>query len=193
MITKRLGLLLIIGFIQVSYGIDFDLTRVPSVLYESDTPFGTNVYISHGSSNEILQIKQKFAAYERSLRKGYFSVTAREFCTVKQKLDAFENGKLNLSALNEKNGKQGNRKLIGYYLAQTNDSSAKSKLPISRSFAGFGAYFEAAKLAKEYVSTYSNDWHGWRILGNAYFLLNACDMMNASDEAIAAYSNAVHL
>jgi tetratricopeptide (TPR) repeat protein len=61
------------------------------------------------------------------------------------------------------------------------------KLPISRVFAAFGKYPEALQLAQEYVSIYSNDWHGWRIIGGA----NA--LMTNWNAALTAYTNAVLL
>ena len=63
----------------------------------------------------------------------------------------------------------------------------KAKLPISRCYALEGVYPTAAQLAQEYLNVYSNDWHGWRILGASYFLLKSFD------KSLQAYQSAVRL
>jgi hypothetical protein len=98
----------------------------------------------------------------------YFSITTNQATEVKQKLDAFNNGKLTLQDLNENAGAEGFRELIGYYLSHSNEISAKSKLPVARSYAALGMLQDALPLAKEYISTYSNDWRGWVLLGHCY-------------------------
>jgi len=115
----------------------------------------------------------------------YFSITTGQASDMHQKLDAFERGKISLDDLNEKAGADGCRILIGYYFLHTNDISTRVKLPVGRCFAGFGIYPEAIKMAKEYVNIYSNDWRGWRLLGASYASINA------SNEAVYAYGNAV--
>ena len=117
----------------------------------------------------------------------FFSVSIKDCIEAERKLEAYEKGKLSLQDLNEKAGEEGCKQLIGYYLLHTNDISPKAKLPISRCYAAFAMYPDVVKLASEYVSVYSNDWHGWRILGTAY------DLMNSSTKSINAYSNAVRL
>lgn len=117
----------------------------------------------------------------------YFSITTNQAAEVKQTLDAFENGKLTLQDLNENAGTEGCRKLVGYYLLHTNEITAKARLPIGRSFAGFNLFPEATNLGAQYVTVFSNDWHGWRLLGAAY------NSLNLSNESIHAYSNAVKL
>ena len=117
----------------------------------------------------------------------YFSITTNQAAEVKQTLDAFENGKLTLQDLNENAGTEGCRKLVGYYLLHTNEITVKAKLPIGRSFNGFNLFSEATNLGAQYVTVFSNDWHGWRLLGAAY------NSLNLSNESIRAYSNAVKL
>ena len=114
-----------------------------------------------------------------------FSITTNQAAEVKQKLDAYENGKLTLQDLNENAGAEGWRELVGYYLLHTNEITTKAKLPISRAFAGFNLFSNAINLGTEYVNVYSNDWHGWRLLGAAY------DSINSSNESIRVYSNDV--
>ncbi len=117
----------------------------------------------------------------------FFSITANQAAEVKQTLDAFENGKLTLQDLNENAGTEGCRKLAGYYLLHTNEITTKAKLPIGRSFAGFNLFPEATNLGAQYVTVFSNDWRGWRLLGAAY------NSLNLSNESIHAYSKAVKL
>ena len=117
----------------------------------------------------------------------YFSITTNQAAEVKQTLDAFENGKLTLQDLNENAGTEGCRKLVGYYLLHTNEITAKARLPIGRSFAGFNLFSEATNLGVQYATVFSNDWHGWRLLGAAY------NSLHLSNESIHAYSNAVKL
>ncbi|MGB7745747.1 MAG: hypothetical protein WBN75_00460 [Verrucomicrobiia bacterium] len=117
----------------------------------------------------------------------YFSITTNQAAEVKQTLDAYENGKLTLQDLNEKAGTEGCRKLVGYYLSHTNEITVKAKLPVGRSLNGFNLFPEATNLGAQYVAVFSNDWHGWRLLGAAY------NSLNLSNESIHAYSNAVKL
>jgi len=51
----------------------------------------------------------------------------------------------------------------------------------------FDDFNQAAQLAERYVQVYSNDWHGWRIIGAANFALTNLD------KALSAFTNAVHL
>lgn len=77
--------------------------------------------------------------------------------------------------------------IIRYYLENSNSITTKMKLPVSRCFAAVGKFPEAATLAEQYVGTYSNDWHGWRILSSASGLLSDFD------KAVSAGTNAVRL
>jgi len=117
----------------------------------------------------------------------YFLITTNQAVEVKQTLDAYENGKLTLQDLNENAGTEGCRKLVGYYLLHTNEITVKARLPIGRSLAGFNLFSEATNLGAQYVTVFSNDWHGWRLLGAAY------NSLNLSNESIHAYGNAVKL
>jgi len=117
----------------------------------------------------------------------YFSITTNQAAEVKQTLDAFEKGQLTLQDLNEQAGTEGCRQLVGYYLLHTNEISVKAKLPIGRSFAGFNLFPEATNLGAQYVTVFSNDWHGWKLLGTAY------NSLNLSNESIHAYAIAVKL
>jgi hypothetical protein len=117
----------------------------------------------------------------------YFSITTNQAAEVKQTLDAFENGKLTLQDLNENAGIEGCRKLVGYYLLHTNEITVKARLPVGRCFYGFNLFPEATNLGAQYVAVFSNDWHGWKLLGAAY------DSLNLSNESIHAYSYAVKL
>ena len=113
------------------------------------------------------------------------SLSTNEQAEVEQSLNAFEKGEI---GLNEASGLPNNcDKIVAYYFLHTNDVSVKMKLPISRSFAIMGNYPEALKLAQEYVNVYSNDWHGWRVLGGANF------EMHLYDQSISAYTNAARL
>ncbi|MBI3848713.1 MAG: hypothetical protein HY298_00270 [Verrucomicrobia bacterium] len=113
------------------------------------------------------------------------SLTEKETVDVRQKLEAFEKGKITVEDLTDK--AEWGRKIIAYYLSHTNDVTAKMKLPISRSLAAFEKYPEAAKLAADYVQVYSNDWRGWNILGGAN------GFMENFDQAVRAFTNAVRL
>jgi tetratricopeptide (TPR) repeat protein len=104
---------------------------------------------------------------------------------VKQKLNAYEKGKISLESFTK--NEEDCEELINYYLFHMNEISTKAKLPISRCYALSGMYPDAVQLAQEYVNVYSNDWRGWRILGGSYFL------MSSFDKSIQAYKNAVRL
>ena len=117
----------------------------------------------------------------------YFSISTNQAAAMKQKIDRFENGTFSLEDMNEKAGVEGNRELIGYYLSHSNDIPTKVKLPVGRSFAGFNMFPEAVELGTQYVSVYSNDWHGWRLLGAVY------DSLSLSNKSVHAYGNAVRL
>ena len=100
------------------------------------------------------------------------SITSALFAdNVKQKLEAFEKGTITLEELTGSSGNEGRQEIIEYYLLHTNSVSIKAKLPISRCFASFDKYKEAVQLAEEYAYVYSNDWHGWKILGGANLAL----------------------
>ena len=118
-------------------------------------------------------------------RLEYFSISTDQAADVKQKLDAFEKSKLTLEDINEKAGIEGNRELVGFYFAHTNEITTLAKLPIGRSMAGFNMFSEAEMLGKQFVNVYSNDWRGWRLLGAVF------DSLNRPDESIQAYSKAV--
>ena len=113
------------------------------------------------------------------------SLTASEQAGVKHKLEAFEKGQINLDNLTD--SPESSLELIKYYVLHTNEVTTKMKLPISKSFAAWSKYPEAAKLAQDYVSVYSNDWRGWSMLGGCRLL------MKSYNEAIDAYTNAVRL
>jgi tetratricopeptide (TPR) repeat protein len=106
---------------------------------------------------------------------------------VKKKLRDFEQAKLTLEALTEKGGEEFDRRLITFYSGHTNEVSVKALLPISRCYAFFDNFNQAAQLAERYAQIYSNDWHGWRIIGAANFALTNLD------EALSAFTNAVRL
>jgi tetratricopeptide (TPR) repeat protein len=135
----------------------------------------------------ILQLVAIFGLASVLLADGAITVslTTKEQAEVKQKLEAFVTGKI---GLDEASGLPDScDKVVGYYVLHTNDVSVKMKLPICRSFAMLGKYPEAAKLAQEYVNVYSNDWHGWRVLGGANMA------MQLYDQAVSAYTNAARL
>ena len=117
----------------------------------------------------------------------YFSITTNQAAEVKQTLDAFEIGRLTLQDLNENAGTEGCRKLVGYYLLHTNEITVKAKLPIARCLDGFKLFSEATNLGAQYATVFSNDWHGWRLLGAAY------NSLRLSNESIHAYGNAIKL
>jgi hypothetical protein len=103
----------------------------------------------------------------------------------KAKLKAFEMGKLSLDDLSALPNICDD--LANFYFAHTNEVTTKMKLPISRCFAALKKYSEAATLASDYVAVYSNDWHGWRIVGGAKL------MLKSYEDALAALTNAVRL
>jgi tetratricopeptide (TPR) repeat protein len=115
----------------------------------------------------------------------YSSITTNEEAEIKQKLEAYEKGKVEAFTLIEKEGSEGARKFTEYFLLHTNDISPKAKLPISLCYFGFDRYPQAARLVREYLAVYTNDAYGWRILGNCLF------SMNATNEAIHAYQTAI--
>ena len=106
---------------------------------------------------------------------------------VKQELRDFEQGKLSLEALTENGGEKFDRRLIAFYSQHTNEVSVKALLPISRCFFIFDDFEQARRLAQQYVQVYSNDWHGWHIIGTA----NIC--LTNYDRALTGYTNAVRL
>ncbi|HKI69447.1 MAG TPA: hypothetical protein VKA67_07660, partial [Verrucomicrobiae bacterium] len=116
---------------------------------------------------------------------GHFSLTTNAVTEVKQKMGAYEKGNLSLMELTENSA--WNDKLLAYYQEHTNEVPERWKMPISRCFAGLGKYPEAARLAADYVQVYSNDWHGWKILGGAYVF------MGRYKEALAALTNSMRL
>jgi hypothetical protein len=119
------------------------------------------------------------------------TLTGNEDSEVKKKLESFDKGEIKLEDVTDTEPGVADpvwiQRLIGYYLAHTNEITTRMKLPFSRCFGVTDNYSEAAKLAQEYVQVYSNDWHGWRIVGNANFFLNHFDV------AVNAYTNAVRL
>ncbi len=106
---------------------------------------------------------------------------------VQQALSGFDKNILTLEQVTEKGGAEWGGKILDYYLSHSNEVTLKMKLPISRCFAAFGKYPEAAELARDYVNVYSNDWRGWDILGGAKL------MMGSHGEALWAMTNAVRL
>ncbi|HSY74446.1 MAG TPA: hypothetical protein VK810_03165, partial [Dongiaceae bacterium] len=114
-----------------------------------------------------------------------FLITTNQAAEIKQKLEAFEKGDINLDETAPSMG--GCQKLIDYYSLHTNDVSIKMKLPICRCFAALDKYPEAERLATEYLDVYSNDWRGWKILGVAYL-----KMANYS-AAVEALTNSARL
>jgi len=101
------------------------------------------------------------------------------------KLRAFEMGKLSLDELSALPNICDD--LADFYFAHTNEVTTKMKLPISRCFAALKKYSEASTLAHDYVAVYSNDWHGWRIVGGANL------MLKSYEDALVALTNAVRL
>ncbi len=113
------------------------------------------------------------------------AITAKDVLEIKHKLDSFEKGTIGLDEATGVPDKCD--KVVDYFLLHSNEVSVKMKLPISRSFAILGKYPEAARLAQEYINVYSNDWHGWRVLGGAK------GEMHLYDQAVSAYTNAARL
>ena len=77
--------------------------------------------------------------------------------------------------------------MIDYYLANTNRITAKEKLAISRCYIAFGDFPDALPLARDYVNTYSNDFHGWGALAYCYVA------MTNHAQAIDCYLKSVEL
>lgn len=115
------------------------------------------------------------------------AVAAEADAEVKQKLRDFEDGNLTLEALIEKGGEKFDRQLISFYQRHTNGVSTKALLPISRCFFFFGDFEQASKIAQQYMQVYSNDWHGWHVIGGANLALTNFD------KALTAYTNALRL
>jgi len=116
-----------------------------------------------------------------------FLITSNQASIIGQRLNDYENGKLDLQYFGEKAGIDVWRELIGYYLLHTNNISTKAKLPVARCYAQFHLIAQATELGEEYVNVYSNDWRGWRLLGYCY------DITDSPDKAILAYSNSARL
>jgi hypothetical protein len=113
---------------------------------------------------------------------GSLTITEAEAAEVKLRLEAYEKGVLSLEDLND-----GTQKLVAYYLAYASSVPTKAKLPLSCAFGRYDLHAAATRLAADYVSVYSNDWRGWRVLGFAH------TQMDNVKAAIAAYTNAVRL
>ncbi|HEX3857711.1 MAG TPA: hypothetical protein VHY30_10505 [Verrucomicrobiae bacterium] len=144
-------------------------------------------------TNSIVAVQQSIEAYKEALAAGHFTITTNEEAYIKQKIDAYDQGKLTIKDLNENAGDEGNRELMGYYFLHTNDISTKAKLPISRSFTFASAYPEAALLAEAYVNVYSNDSIGWHCLAYDYTAMHVLGSMNDSNKIFFAYNRAVRL
>jgi hypothetical protein len=115
------------------------------------------------------------------------SLTENEQSEIRQKLEAYEKGAMTLDELSGNGNGKLAQEIIAYYLSHTNDETVKMKLPISRCFAGFDRYQEAEKPAADYVQVYSNDWHGWKLLGGANLFFGNFDA------AIGALTNSAAL
>lgn len=115
------------------------------------------------------------------------TLTPDQTTDARHQLEAYEEGKIGLDDITTVRDEAWGQTLVAYYLTHTNDVTIKMKLPIGRCYGAMGKYPEALQLAQEYVSVYSNDWHGWRIIGSANL-----DMKNFSD-AVDAYAKAVRL
>jgi hypothetical protein len=131
----------------------------------------------------------------------HFSITEDETAQVKRWLDAYEEKALGFEDLTVgRLGEDGCRKLVAYYLSFASSVPPGSKLPISSAFASFDMNAQAARLASDYVTVYSNDWRGWRVLGRAHrdlanleeAVTGQSDMKNLK-EAVNAYTHAVKL
>jgi len=114
-------------------------------------------------------------------------LNSNDVVEVSQKLNQYENGKITLDDLTQNGKTEPDQKLVSYYLSHPNSVTVKMKLPISRCFAAADDYQDAAKLAADYILVYSNDWHGWKILGGANL-----GMGNYS-AAVAALTNSARL
>jgi tetratricopeptide (TPR) repeat protein len=130
-----------------------------------------------------------YAGYSES-----FLISATEANQIKTKLDAYEKGTLCIKELYESPFGMTDpcRGYIGYYLLHTNEVSVKQKLVFSRCYIEFCMFPEAAKLAEEYLSVYSNNISGLEILGYSYAGL-IYNGSNNWDRAIQVYSRAVKL
>ena len=115
------------------------------------------------------------------------TLTPEDQSEVRKTLEDYQAGKISLDEITIDRDEAWGRKLLTYFVMDTNAVTTKMKLPISRCFAGFGKYPEALVLAQDYVSVYSNDWHAWRIIGSANLF-----MTNYS-AALSGYTNAVRL
>lgn len=86
---------------------------------------------------------------------------------VRSALRSFDQGILSLDDV-FRNGDEGwCRRVVDFYLTNSSEVSLKSKLPVSLCFMVLSRDAEAGKLASDYVTVYSNDWHGWKVLGGA--------------------------
>ncbi len=116
-----------------------------------------------------------------------FSITTNQTAEAKQKLEAFENGRISLEETAGTSWAESCQAIITFYLSHTNDVTVKMKLPVSRCFAALDKYPEAVSLAKDYLQVYSNDWRGWKILGAANFAIQNYDA------AVRALTNSARL
>lgn len=117
----------------------------------------------------------------------YFSITTNQAAEVKQTLELFDKGEITLDQITVGRDEMWGHTLVVYYETHTNDVTTSMKLPISRCYGAMDRYSEAVRLAQDYVTVFSNDWRGWRIIGSANI-----DLKNF-DAAVSAYTNAVRL
>lgn len=116
---------------------------------------------------------------------SFSPLTNKDAVEIKQKLEGFEKGQVTLGNITD--NPEWSLKCIEYYVIHTNEVTVKMKLPIAKSFAVWSKYPEGAKLAQDYVNVYSNDWHGWRVLGGCKL------MMGLNDDGLNALINAARL
>src|SRR5260221_12952699 len=93
----------------------------------------------------------------------FHPLTTNETVEIEQKLASFEKGTATLESLTD--SQENTKMFLEYYLSHANKVTTRMKLPIAKSYAVWGKYPEAIELAQDYVNVYSNDWHGWRVLG----------------------------
>jgi len=115
------------------------------------------------------------------------ALSDQESTYIRQRLESYDKGDTDYDQLFGQEPKNTCNSLAAYYFEHTNHITLKMKLPISRSLGVTHHFKEAASLATEYLSIYTNDWRGWRVLG-----LSKCSLKDYNG-AVDALTNAASL
>jgi hypothetical protein len=114
-------------------------------------------------------------------------LTDTDVAQAKSELQAFEKDQVTLEEISAPDDKEWGHKLVLFFETHTNEVTTKMKLPISRCYGAMGNDSAAARLAEDYVTVFSNDWHGWRVIGSANLDMGDIGV------SVDAYTKAVQL